>query len=331
MNSFGRLFRVTIFGESHGHSTGIVIDGCPAGIPLESSDLEKDLSRRRSGSAGTTPRKEKDQPLIASGLYNGRTTGSPISIFFRNRDVRSSDYEKFRDIPRPGHADFTASLKWKGFSDLRGGGHFSGRITNGLVAAGVIAKKIISPASVTAVLKEAGGISDIDAAVQKAIEENDSIGGIIECTGKNIPPGLGEPFFDSVESVISHIVFSIPAVKAIEFGAGFKSAKMKGSGHNDPIMTPDGKTSTNNAGGINGGITNGNDLVFRIAVKPASSIPLAQETINVKTGKLTSLETGGRHDLCIALRVPVIAEAATAIALADLFLINRGINNSLKD
>ncbi len=327
MNSFGRLFRVSIFGESHGNSTGIVIDGCPAGISLDQGDFEKDLSRRRSGRSGTTPRREADMPVFASGLHNGRTTGSPMAIFFDNSDTRPSDYEQFREVPRPGHADFTASKKWKNFNDNRGGGHFSGRITTGLVAAGVVAKKIISPAIVAASLLEAGGESNIDAAVQKAMEDKDSIGGIIECTGKNIPAGLGEPFFDSVESVISHTVFSVPAIKAIEFGSGFASARMRGSRHNDPLISPDGKTSTNNAGGINGGITNGNDLVFRIAVKPTSSIALPQETVNIKSGKITTLETGGRHDSCIALRMPVIIEAATALALADLLLIHRGINN----
>jgi chorismate synthase len=232
----------------------------------------------------------------------------------------------FKDVPRPGHANFVAKKKYDGFSDIRGGGHFSGRLTLGLVTAGVIAKKIINPIDVKADLIEAGGEKNIDKAVQKAIENNDSIGGIIECRSLNMPVGLGEPFFDSVESLISHLVFSIPGVKAIEFGSGFKAAAMTGIQHNDPIITISGKTKTNHAGGINGGITNSNDLVFRIAVKPTASISKTQHTMNTKMAEMVDLEVKGRHDLCIALRIPVIVEAATAVVLADLMMINKSIS-----
>ncbi len=310
-----------MFGESHGKAVGVTIDGCPPGIPLKEEDFEKDLSRRRSGAKGTTPRKEKDKPVILSGIYNGYSTGSPISMIFENGNTRSSDYN-FQEQPRPGHADFVAEKKYKGFEDLRGGGHFSGRLTVNLVAAGVIAKKILKNIDIKAELIEAGGSKDIEKAVEEALKNGDSIGGLVECTVKGLPVGLGEPFFDSVESVLSHAIFAIPAIKALEFGSGFNAAKMRGSEHNDNFIDENGKTETNNAAGINGGITNGNDIVFRIAVKPTSSISKPQETFNFKTGKVETLKVKGRHDACIALRVPPVLEAVTAIVLADLMLIN---------
>jgi chorismate synthase len=325
MNTFGTLFRVSIFGESHGNSTGITIDGCPAGVPLLQSDFLHDLDRRRSGSKGTTPRKEADLPRIMSGVFNDLTTGSPVTILFENSNTRFKDYEMLRETPRPGHADFVALKKFGGYEDFRGGGHFSGRLTLGLVAAGVIAKKIISPVKINAVLTEAGGMGDIEKAVELAIEQGDSIGGIVECTVSEIPAGLGEPFFNSVESLIAHISFSIPAIKAIEFGAGFAAVKMRGSEHNDSLISTEGKTGTNHAGGINGGITNGNNVIFRVAVKPTSSIHLVQNTINIKTGEMTALKIEGRHDLCIALRVPVVLEAAAAIVIADLMMAEQRI------
>lgn len=323
MNSFGKLFRVSIFGESHGVSVGIVIDGCPPGIPLVTADFTEQLARRKSGAKGTTPRQEADEPKIMSGVFNDHTTGAPLTILFENTNTRSRDYSRFRDIPRPGHADFVAMSKFKGFDDYRGGGHFSGRLTLGLVAAGVVARKVIDPVSVNSTILEVGGSTDIEAAVESAVKEGDSIGGIIECTATGMPVGLGEPFFDSVESVLSHMVFSIPAIKGIEFGSGFGAAKMKGSGHNDWFTESTGKTATNYAGGINGGISNGNDLVFRIAVKPTSSTHASQQTLNFKTGEITDFIVEGRHDTCIALRVPPVVEAATAIVLADLTLQNK--------
>lgn len=320
MNSFGKIFRVSIFGESHGESVGIVIDGCPAGIPLKHSDFNTDFSRRKSGSKGTTPRREADIPRIMSGIFNDHTTGAPIMIMFENTNTRSADYSKLRDIPRPGHADFTAQEKFGGYQDYRGGGHFSGRLTLGIVAAGVVAKKIIDPMLVTGSILEVGGSSEIEAAIEQAMDKQDSIGGIIECRIGEVPVALGEPFFDSVEGVISHMVFSIPAIKGIEFGSGFQAAKMTGSQHNDNIVNIDGTTETNHAGGINGGITNGNEIVFRVAVKPTSSTHQTQRTVNMKSGALEELSIEGRHDTCIALRVPVVVESAAAIVMADLIL-----------
>jgi chorismate synthase len=325
MNSFGVLFRISLFGESHGPAIGVVIDGCPPGIAVREEDFISDLARRQSGAEGTTKRHEPDQPEILSGVHKGFTTGSPITIVTRNKDKISSDYNEFISMPRPGHADFTAKSKYSGFSDLRGSGHFSGRITWGLVAAGVIAKKICGNSGFSATLTSAGGSTDIKKAIDEAIVKNDSIGGIIECRIINPPLGAGEPFFNSLESVISHLVFSIPAIKGIEFGSGFASAGMRGSEHNDPYIDCNGTTSTNNAGGINGGISNGNEIIFRVAVKPTSSTGVEQTTFNFESGKMDKLRVSGRHDTCIALRMPVIIEASAAIALADLMLVDRGI------
>ncbi len=326
MNRFGRIFSVSIFGESHGTTVGATIDGCPPGIPLCEEDLIPDLNRRKSGAKGTTPRKESDLPEIVTGVFDGHTTGAPITILFRNENTRSGDYGDLKSAPRPGHADFTAYHKYRGFADYRGGGHFSGRITLGLVAAGAVAKKILAPATVAARILEIGGCDDPDRfseVIDRTVAARDSVGGLIECTAANLPVGLGEPFFDSAESLISHAVFSIPAVKGIEFGAGFRVCRMKGSENNDPIVGADGTTSTNHAGGINGGITNGNPIVFRVAVKPTPSISLPQQTIDLEQGTPRELTIRGRHDACIALRIPVIIEAAAAIVLADLSLFQK--------
>src|SRR5664279_2442143 len=327
MNSFGRLFKVTIFGESHGDFVGVNIDGCPAGIGMVAYDFAEDIERRKPGAKGTTPRKEDDIPEFITGVFNDKTTGAPLTILFKNSNTRSGDYEKQRAVPRPGHADFVAHKKFNGFEDYRGGGHFSGRLTVAIVAAGIVAKKIITSVSpenkigIHSTILEIGGEKDIEKGLQKAIDEKDSVGGIVECLVNNLPIGLGEPFFDSAESVLSHAVFSIPAVKGIEFGAGFAAAKMFGSQHNDALINADGTTKTNNAGGILGGITNGNDLVFRIVVKPTSSTPKEQQTLNTESGNVEPFSVKGRHDLCIALRVPVILEAVTAIVVADLMMI----------
>lgn len=320
MNAFGKLFRISIFGESHGESVGIVVDGCPAGLPLKHSDFNADFSRRKSGAKGTTPRKEADIPKIMSGVFNEHTTGAPITIMFDNTNTRSKDYSKLKDIPRPGHADYTAQQKFGGYQDYRGGGHFSGRLTLGLVAAGVIAKKIVEPMNVQAAILEVGGSKDIEAAIDRAVEQEDSIGGIIECRINRVPSALGEPFFDSLEAVMSHMIFSIPAIKGVEFGSGFEAAKMTGSEHNDNIINRDGSTETNHAGGINGGISSGNEIIFRVAVKPTSSTHQTQRTINLNSGLLEDLSIEGRHDTCIALRVPVVVEAAAAIVMADFLL-----------
>ena len=331
MNTFGKLFRISIFGESHGTNVGIVIDGVPSGIPLLQSDFKTDLNRRKSGAKGTTPRTEADDPHIMSVVFNDHTTGAPITVLFENTNTRSHDYSFLKETPRPGHADFVASQKYGGFEDYRGGGHFSGRLTLGIIAAGVVAKKVISPVTIESKLIEAGGIKDIEKAIDLAVKNGDSIGGIIETKATNMPIGLGEPFFDSVESVISHFIFSIPATKGIEFGSGFSSSRMTGSQHNDKFISATGKTETNFAGGVNGGITNGNDLFFRVAVKPTSSTHQKQRTMNMKTGQLTDLEIEGRHDACIALRIPVIIEAATSIVLADFMLQAQKVKLIFKD
>jgi chorismate synthase len=297
---------------------GVIVDGCPPGLPLLPDDFMHDLQRRQSGNRGATARTETDVPCLASGLYNGHTTGAPIAILFENHDTCAADYAAFRDIPRPGHADFTATKKWKGFNDLRGGGHLSGRLTVLLVAAGVIAKKILAPVVIQAQLEEAGGQQTIAEAIDRAIAADDSIGGIIRCTAQQMPVGWGEPFFHSVESQISRLIFAIPGVNGIEFGDGFAASQRLGSARNDRFVATDGTTATNNAGGVNGGITNGNDLVFRVAVKPPASIAQPQQTLNITTGQMTDLVIAGRHDVCFALRLPVVVEAVTAIALADL-------------
>ena len=326
MNSFGRIFRIHIFGESHGESVGLTIDGCPAGLPLSAEDFLADIERRKGGAKGTTPRKEDDLPIFKSGLFNNKTTGAPITILFENNNTRSTDYAKQRAFPRPGHADFVANKKYGGNEDYRGGGHFSGRLTVCLVAAGVIAKKLLNQIKVEAKILEIGGDADVEIGLQKAIDAKDTIGGIVECRVNGLPIGLGEPFFDSAESVISHAVFAIPAVRGIEFGTGFAAAKMFGSAHNDAIENVEGKTVTNHAGGVVGGITNGNELIFRIAIKPTSSTPKEQQTLNWETGEIDTFSVKGRHDLCIALRVPVVLEAVTALVLADLMLLENRIN-----
>ena len=351
MNTFGNRFRVSIFGESHGPRIGVTLDGVLPGIPLSEEDFAEDLGRRKAGALGTTPRVEDDFPQIVSGVFDGHTTGAPLTILFRNENTRSEEYEQFRQHPRPGHADFTANLKFGGFNDIRGGGHFSGRLTLGIVAAGVVAKKMMHFAKFHAALTEVGGLADSSAwpdALKAAAAEGDSLGGVVECRVEGLPIGLGEPFWDSVESYISHAVFAIPGVRGIEFGDGFAASRMKGSEHIDLFPehacchgegegchhdAPDhecchGKGDchserseeshccgrhkhiqppvTNHAGGVNGGITNGNPVVFRVAFKPTASI--------AKAG------VPGRHDVCFALRTPVIVESMAAIALVDLAL-----------
>ena len=352
MNTFGRKFRVTVFGESHGEAIGVVLDGVPAGLDLCEADFENDILRRKSGAKGTTPRLESDAPQILSGVYEGHTTGAPLTILFRNENVKSQDYSQFAALPRPGHADLTAALRWDDCNDPRGGGHFSGRMTLPVVAAGVVAKKILADAtilddtpfsSVNAHIVALGGISEChdelslgesvaqndnanelsaewQDALERAAAAGDSLGAVVECVVPNMDPGYGEPFWDSVESVIAHAVFAIPGVRGIEFGDGFKAAAMRGSEHNDPIG-PDARPVKNGAGGVNGGLTNGAPIVFRVAFKPTSSISRAQQTFNFETGEMDALEIKGRHDVCFALRCPVIVEAMTAIALADLALL----------
>ena len=359
MNTFGRKFRVSIFGESHGELIGVVLDGVPAGLELCAEDFEQDVLRRKSGAKGTTPRIEADCPRIVSGVYEGHTTGAPLTIVFENTNTKSQDYTQFEAMPRPGHADLTAALKWDDCQDPRGGGHFSGRLTLPVVAAGVVAKKILADATIldetpcngiSAEIVELGGMAlpkilrfahndkreiqisndqtkdyvlptEWQQAIDKAIEEGDSLGAVIECTVPEIDPGYGEPFWDSVEATLAHAIFSIPGVRGIEFGDGFAAAAMNGSEHNDPIG-PDGRPTKNGAGGVNGGITNGAPINFRVAFKPTSSIRKPQQTFNFLTGQMDTLEVKGRHDACFALRAPVVVEAMTAITLADLALLS---------
>ncbi len=311
MNTFGRFFRVTIFGESHGEALGTVVDGVPAGLALGVDDFAADLARRRGGGgAGTTPRREDDVPEIISGLYNGRTTGAPLTIMFRNTNTRSGDYANLTTHPRPSHADLVASRKFHGHNDPRGGGHFSGRVTLGLVAAGVVAKKMLFSDTdplenggsaqknivFSSSIVQIGGCSDknrFDEVIADAMRDGDSVGGVIECRATGVPTGLGEPFFDSAESLAAHLLFSIPAVKGVEFGGGFGSARLRGSQNNDPIVDAQGSTASNNDGGINGGITNGNDIVVRVAVKPTASIARPQQTYNFKEQHIAPLTIVG--------------------------------------
>lgn len=328
MNSFGRNFRISVFGESHGEMIGVVIDGVPAGISLDIEDFTEDLLRRKAGARGTTPRIEGDIPRIVSGVHDDITTGAPLTIVFANENTRSDDYSLFRNTPRPGHADFVAQAKHNFYNDIRGGGHFSGRMTLPLVAAGVVAKKVLEDNfiseeegfSLSARLVEVGGSADSKAwpaLIESAMSEGDSLGGIVECVCKGVDVGYGEPMFDSMESQISHLAFSVPGVRGVEFGDGFRAARMKGSEHNDCYIDSEGHTATNGAGGINGGITNGNPIVFRVAIKPTSSISKVQRTYDFIKEEMVDFSVPGRHDTCIALRCPVIIEAITAIVLAD--------------
>jgi chorismate synthase len=321
MNSFGQAFRIQIFGESHGPSIGIVLDGVPAGLSLSESDFMEAIERRRGGQKATTPRKEADQPILLSGVFNGKTTGAPICIITHNSNTRSQDYESVLAQPRPGHADWVAQEKFKGFQDYRGGGHFSGRLTWCLVVAGVVAQKIL-PNSIQAkaFVQSIGGETDIEKGIEKAIAAKDTIGGVVTCEIVGVPVGLGEPFFNSLESQIAHLAFSIPAIKGIEFGEGFAVGTMFGTEVNDVFIDHTGKTQTNHAGGINGGISNGQPIVFRVVVKPASSTPKTQMTWHQDLGRLAPLSIKGRHDLVIALRVPIIIESIAYIVLADAYL-----------
>lgn len=348
MNSFGKNFRITIFGESHGEALGVVMDGVPAGMSLSAVDFAEDLARRQGGDAvagrdvrrravGTTPRREADTPEIVSGVYEGHTTGAPLTVLFRNENTRSGDYARLVRHPRPSHADLVAAQKFYGYNDPRGGGHFSGRVTLGLVAGGVVAKKMLNfdPAphkiggggqknvvisSEIVRIGDSSNSTEFENVISAAIADGDSVGGVIECRAKGVGIGLGEPFFDSVESVASHLMFSIPGVKGVEFGSGFEGARRRGSENNDLIINAQGTTSTNHAGGIVGGITGGNEIVMRVAVKPTASISREQQTYNFATDSVEPLNIGGRHDACIALRAAVVVESALAIALADLTL-----------
>lgn len=367
---FGKNLVVSIFGQSHSEAIGVVIDGLPAGFEIDMDELQEFMNRRAPGrSKNATQRKEADKPEFLSGLFDGLTCGAPLAAIIRNKDVRSQDYDQIDEMPRPGHADLTARIKYNGFEDYRGGGHFSGRLTAPLCIAGGIAIQFLREEGIefSSKIVELGGVDlrpyydaenvqdVIDELISAAKKEGDSIGGVVECRITGVPAGIGDPMFDGVENRISQAVFGIPAIKGIEFGAGFDAARMKGSENNDAYMmddvSPDGAssndmsmndvsldegvpydqelgitgrggitTTSNNAGGILGGITNGQDIVFRVAVKPTPSIAKEQDTINYFTGENAKIKVKGRHDPCIVPRVLPCLEAAAAIVILDYML-----------
>lgn len=355
-NTFGQHLKVTIFGESHGTAIGCVIDGLPAGISIDEDALKAEMARRAPGNSNlATPRKEKDAYEILSGYFNGHTTGTPLAMEIRNKSQHSSDYDILKDNMRPGHADYTGHVKYGGFNDYRGGGHFSGRITAPLTFAGAIARQVLESKGIYigSHVTRIGHIEDkhfqpmgesketfeslrkqklpvLTASIGRQMEEEilaakneaDSIGGVVECMAIGLPVGLGDPFFDSLESELSHMMFSIPAVKGIEFGDGFDLAGMHGSEANDPMAYADGQptVTANHNGGILGGISNGAPLIFRLAIKPTASIGKEQHTVNITTGKDTLLSVGGRHDPCIVPRAIPVIETATALVLLDTLL-----------
>jgi chorismate synthase len=351
-NSFGRLFTITSFGESHGRCVGVVVDGCPAGLPLTAADIQPDLERRRPGdSTAATARREKDKVEILSGVFNGFTTGAPVCLLVKNEDIDESDYEKIRFKLRPGQADYTAFVKYGGFNDWRGGGMFSGRMTASLVMAGAIARKLLNLIGVEIIahtvaiggitarpldykeikkitMKNALGCADAAAAkkmaelIARAKAAGDSLGGVIEGIALNVPAGLGEPLFDNLDGELAKALFAIPAVKGVEFGAGFGAARLKGSENNDPFVMKNGgiMTATNNAGGVLGGIATGMPLVVRVAVKPPASIAIEQKTVDIRKLKETTIKVGGRHDVCIVPRAVPVVEAMMAVTLSDFAL-----------
>ncbi len=348
-NSIGRLFIITSFGESHGRCVGIVIDGCPAGLPVIEEDIQREIDKRKPGiSMASTGRVEEDKVEILSGIFNGRTTGAPVCLLIWNKDIDSSEYEKIRFLPRPGHADYTAFMKYGGFNDFRGGGRFSGRITATFVMAGAIARKLLDLVSVEVLAHtvEIGGIkakpkgfdeikanvaknplkcADLRAAeamaeaIERAKGEGDSLGGIVEGVALNVPVGLGEPSFDTLEGDVVKALLAIPAVKGVEFGSGFSAVGKRGSENNDPFVISNGRVATlsNNAGGILGGISNGMPIVVRVAVKPTSSIAQSQQTVDIKRMASASLEVKGRHDVCIVPRAVAVVEAVMAVTICD--------------
>ncbi|MDW8084356.1 MAG: chorismate synthase [Candidatus Caldarchaeum sp.] len=348
-NIIGERFVVVSFGESHGRCVGALVDGCPPGIPLTEQDIQVELDRRRPGqSLVTTTRSEEDRVEILTGVFAGYTTGAPILMLVWNKDVDSRPYEVIKNTPRPGHADYPAAIKYKGFNDWRGGGRFSGRITAGYVMAGAVAKKLLSKigVEVLAYSLEIGGVRaraltveeirqnryanevrcpDFEAAEQMkkvvlaARKEGDSVGGIVECIALNLPVGLGEPVFDSLDSDLAKALLSIPAVKGVEFGRGFEAARLRGSENNDPYTIVDGKitTVTNNSGGILGGLSTGSPLVLRIAFKPASSIAKKQKTVDVVAAQETEIIVPGRHDPTVVPRAVPVVESVVAFVLAD--------------
>ncbi len=351
----GKNLHMSIFGQSHGKAIGVVLDGLPAGEAIDLEVLDAFLERRRTGkNALSTARREADRPVFLSGLEEGRTCGFPLCAMIENGNQHSSDYSELKDHPRPGHADYTAWIKWAGFADMRGGGHFSGRLTAPLCVAGGIALQILERRGIFigAHLTEVGGEKDtpfplrpapdlfravaarpfpvqdeeagarMQQKILEARQEGDSVGGVIECAAIGLPAGLGSPMFEGVENRLAAVLFGIPAVKGVEFGAGFAAASLRGSENNDPFVWEDGKivTTANHAGGILGGITTGMPVTFRVAIKPTPSISRAQQTVSLAEGTESELKIRGRHDPCIAHRAVPVVEAAAALALLDLLL-----------
>ena len=348
-NGFGKLFTITSFGESHGRCVGIIVDGCPAGLPITVEDIQREVNKRKPGSSmAATTRVEEDKVEVLSGVFNGKSTGAPVCLLIWNNDVDSSNYEEMRFLPRPGHADYTAFMKYGGFNDFRGGGRFSGRVTVAFVMAGAIAKKLLSLLSIELLAHtvEIGGIKaepkgfdeirgnvdqnpvkcadpkaadEMIRAIEKVKEEGDSVGGVIEGIALNVPVGLGEPVFDTLDGDLAKALFAIPAVKGVEFGSGFSAAGKRGSTNNDPFTIANNKivTVTNNAGGVLGGISNGMPIVVRVAIKPTSSIAQSQQTVNIKDMTSASLSVKGMHDACIVPRAVVVVESMMAITLCD--------------
>ena len=328
MNGFGKLFKVNIYGESHNTSVGVLIDGIPAGIKLDVEDFLADLAKRKPNKPSQTSRVESDLPIIESGLFNGYTTGTPMLVRFLNNNTHSSDYSNLITQPRPGHADFVMREKYNGYNDYRGGGHTSGRLTVGIVAAGVIAKKITNFKFETELVK-LGTLTDMgkkEEYLNEIVANKDSVGGVVRITVKDVPVGLGEPYFYSLESAVSQILYSIGAVKGVSFGVGFDGCSLLGSEYNDPIVDERGKTSTNNNGGINGGVSNGNDIVINVFVKPTPSIYKEQQTFDFASNQVMPLEIKGRHDSAIVERAMIVLENAVAIALCDLYLLTKALN-----
>ena len=328
MNEFGKLFKVNIYGESHNTSVGVLIDGIPAGIKLDETDFLTDLAKRKPNKPSQTSRVEADLPLIESGLFNGYTTGTPMLVRFLNNNTHSSDYSNLVTQPRPGHADFVMSKKYNGYNDYRGGGHTSGRLTVGIVAAGVLAKKITNFKYETELVK-LGNLTDMSKKedyLNEIVNQKDSVGGIVRITVKDVPVGLGEPYFYSLESAVSQILYSIGAVKGVSFGIGFDGCDLLGSQYNDPIINNSGRTLTNNNGGVNGGVSNGNDIIVNVFVKPTASIYKEQQTFDFEANKVLPLEIKGRHDSAIVERAMIVLENAVAIALCDLYLLNKALN-----
>lgn len=356
-STWGNQLKISIFGESHGNGIGVVIDGFPAGFPCDFAFIERELSRRAPGqNLLTTSRKEEDKPVILSGILDGTTTGAPICIVIMNTDTHSKDYDNLRTVPRPSHSDYTGQMRYRGYNDIRGGGHFSGRLTAPLVFAGALCKAFLRKnhsVEIGSHIYSIGDVADrpfdlvntdremlirlqqetlplldheleeeIRETVERAKTEMDSEGGVIECAAVGVPAGIGSPMFHNIESRIASILYSVPAVKGVEFGTGFAITRMRGSEANDCYVNDNGliRTGTNHNGGVSGGITTGMPIVVRAAIKPTPSIGKEQKTANLRTGAEEALQIHGRHDPCIAMRAPVVVEAAVAVAVMDLYL-----------